>query len=410
MVRAVRTRFTLLLISFVAHIAQADDIEIVQTRLQTMHGQLTELGQQGRNISVRVLGKKRTIPLNQLVRLGYVPHLTAPCIIFSDGSRLSGDLLQMTPDELTLQSQTWDKLRVPMKHVAGIVSAFPARIADRDRTLSNLTKLKGTRDVFKLANGDLIRGNFQAGKLIGRGKKQRFIISLQLAGLTNQLRLEQIAWLRLNPALVEYKKATDDKTIALGTSCGSLLQIRSWRSRGENLQVALACGMKLTASKRYLISQTTYLQPLGTVSYLSDLSPYGFRHIPFLNHSSKLGIDRSCQGTHLRCQGHRFLKGLGMHSYSRVAFDLGGRFQQFHAELAMDETSGKRGSVIYRVFLNDGKTWRIAFQSPVVRGGQKPRPIRLQLRGAQKMALIVDYADRGDVLDRANWLDARLLK
>jgi hypothetical protein len=37
-------------------------------------------------------------------------------------------------------------------------------------------------------------------------------------------------------------------------------------------------------------------------------------------------------------------------------------------------------------------------------------PISVDVSQAQALALIVDFADRGDVLDRAAWLDARLTK
>ena len=33
-----------------------------------------------------------------------------------------------------------------------------------------------------------------------------------------------------------------------------------------------------------------------------------------------------------------------------------------------------------------------------------------RFRGAARMALLVEFADRGDELDHANWLNARLVK
>jgi hypothetical protein len=46
----------------------------------------------------------------------------------------------------------------------------------------------------------------------------------------------------------------------------------------------------------------------------------------------------------------------------------------------------------------------------VIRGGQPPVPISVNIRSAKKLELIVDYADRADVLDHADWLNARLTK
>jgi hypothetical protein len=105
-------------------------------------------------------------------------------------------------------------------------------------------------------------------------------------------------------------------------------------------------------------------------------------------------------------------KGLGIHSTSQVAYDLGGRYRRFQAELALDDQAGVRGSVTCRVVFQDAQgQWQRAFESPVVRGSQeKPLPISVDVSGVKRMALIVDFADRGDVLDHANWLNARLIR
>jgi hypothetical protein len=34
----------------------------------------------------------------------------------------------------------------------------------------------------------------------------------------------------------------------------------------------------------------------------------------------------------------------------------------------------------------------------------------VELKQASRVALLVEYADRGDVLDHANWLNVRLVK
>ncbi len=61
--------------------------------------------------------------------------------------------------------------------------------------------------------------------------------------------------------------------------------------------------------------------------------------------------------------------------------------------------------MIFRVLV-DGQE---RFTSPIVRGGDAPLPVSVDVRGAKKLELLVDYADRADVLDHADWLDARLV-
>jgi hypothetical protein len=108
--------------------------------------------------------------------------------------------------------------------------------------------------------------------------------------------------------------------------------------------------------------------------------------------------------------GERYLTGIGMHSAARLTYRLDGSYRRFDASIAIDDSSGRRGSVVFGVYvLGDGK-WQAALTSGVVRGGDEPQDISIDIAGAQGLTLTVDYADRGDELDHADWLDARLVK
>jgi hypothetical protein len=99
-----------------------------------------------------------------------------------------------------------------------------------------------------------------------------------------------------------------------------------------------------------------------------------------------------------------------MPSASRLAYDVAG-YRKFEAEIAIDDAAGLAGSVVFKVVLEaEPGNWATAYESPVVRGGDAPIPISVDLKGAGRMALLVDFADRGDVCDHANWLHARLTK
>ena len=82
------------------------------------------------------------------------------------------------------------------------------------------------------------------------------------------------------------------------------------------------------------------------------------------------------------------------------------RANRFEAELAVDDSTAGRGSVQFRVLV-DG---RERYLSPIIHGGQPPTPVSVDVRGARKLELMVDYADRADVLDHADWLNARLTR
>jgi hypothetical protein len=77
---------------------------------------------------------------------------------------------------------------------------------------------------------------------------------------------------------------------------------------------------------------------------------------------------------------------------------------RFEALVGIDDSTAGGGSVIFRVLV-DGQE---RFTSRTIRGGDAPMPVSVDLTGAKRLELIVDYADRADVLDHADWLDARL--
>jgi hypothetical protein len=95
---------------------------------------------------------------------------------------------------------------------------------------------------------------------------------------------------------------------------------------------------------------------------------------------------------------------------ARITYRLDGEFSRFQASLAIDDSTGNRGSVTCRVYIDDGGgAWKPVFTSNVIRGGQPPTAVDVDVSGARQISLLVDHADRGDQLDHLNWLDARVV-
>jgi hypothetical protein len=159
------------------------------------------------------------------------------------------------------------------------------------------------------------------------------------------------------------------------------------------------------------VSDVVFLQSLGErVVYLSELEAAEYRHVPYLEVGWPLARDRNVLSGPLLVGGTRYLKGLGMHSAGRASYRLDGKYQRFEAAVAIDDAADGRGSVTFAVYvLRDGKLSE-AYKSGIVRGGDAPQRASVDVAGAQGITLVVDYAERGDEMDRADWLDARLIK
>jgi hypothetical protein len=188
-----------------------------------------------------------------------------------------------------------------------------------------------------------------------------------------------------------------------GFSDGTRIHAAALTLAENSLSVTLQGGMTWNAAPKDLV----FLQPRGGQAvYLSDLAPEGYRHVAFLTLAWPFHADRSVCGAMLRAGGKLYLKGLGTHSASRLTYTLAEPYRRFQAELAVDDETEGGGSVRFRVFV-DGQ---VRYASPVVRGGQTPAPVSIDLAGAKRLDLVVDFADRADELDHADWLNARLVR
>jgi hypothetical protein len=156
------------------------------------------------------------------------------------------------------------------------------------------------------------------------------------------------------------------------------------------------------------LSEVAFLANETLPGRLTAGEPTGYRHAPYLTFQRAWRRGRSVEGGPLMTSDGRVLDGIGTTTASRLTFDVPVGATLFAAEAMIDATAGQGGSVTFRIYLRGADDdWRLAFASDVVRGGDAPGAIRVPLAGAVEIALVADYADRGDELDWANWLDPR---
>jgi len=107
----------------------------------------------------------------------------------------------------------------------------------------------------------------------------------------------------------------------------------------------------------------------------------------------------SVDGTPLTLNGQVYARGIGTHAYSEMIIDLKGAARSFHAVVGVDAEAEDRGAVVFVVWV-DGKE---AARSRLLRGGEEPQPISVDLIGAQRMKLIVEEGDDSIDTDHADW-------
>lgn len=139
---------------------------------------------------------------------------------------------------------------------------------------------------------------------------------------------------------------------------------------------------------------------------LSELEPSEYVFEPFATTRWEWRRDRSVANRPMRIGGRTYARGIGMHSQSKLVFDIEPGYRHFAADIGIDDAVGHHGHVIMRV-LADGKE---VFHSGPVTGGDEPRSILVPIDNVKELTLVVEYGEELDIGDQANWANARLVK
>ncbi len=368
------------------------------------------------NLVVETANGRRLIPGRALVYWGaYRDPRRGALIVLADGSLLVGELTRAEQDRLHIISRTVGPLSLPQSAVRGVIFTLPSSLAEQDRLLGWMLGEQVEFDRLLLINGDRLAGRITISSAPDGQFELRVVP--QHSGSELAIDLETATALTFRRTATELE--VSGRQMEMGLRDGSLLAVKriGATQQAGHVRLELNCGAELSAPARTLWRQLVWIQPteFGQFAYLSDREPLAYRQIPFLDAGHSWRRDRNVLGGRLRVLGHRFSKGIGMAPASTLAFELTGQESEFRAELAVDDRAKGQGSVVFRVYLHkagDGAVppaWEPAYESPIIRGGQPPLPIAVDLRAASQLALLVEFSERGDELDYANWLNARVV-
>lgn len=385
------------------------------------------------NLKWRVGGKLRVMPAAELARWGLWNDVeTGPQILLASGGILRADALKLDATNLVvgdaadLGNILWAESTLPIEAVAGIVWQPPADALARDRLRFKLLALPAGDDHLLLLGGETIRGTLleipRAGRFADPNRPataadEVFLLQTRAADQPLTIAADKVLAIRWGAATVLPPPA-GQAFATIGFRDGSYVVTKKLETRGDAFFVQLPGGGELAANQAFgdgsgewFWKQVSLLQPASErITYVSDLETLGYKHIPFLSGAWKHGRDQNVLGGHLRQDGEVVLKGLGMFPASRLAYALGGKYRKLQGRLAVDRHAAQEGSVVFRVLTETKGTWVPSYESPIIRGGDAPVEFTVDVQDAERLALLVEYGDRGDASDYANWLDLRLVK
>ena len=311
-------------------------------------------------------------------------------VLLRDGSELAGKLGEDREDQLQLETAALGRVLLPIDLIRAVSFGAAGQRIDP-------STLRATGEQDLLFRRGPVEGDELRGTLVGIGLSG-VQIDCELGEITVDLeKVLGVAVAELDKQQVPARQRVELELRGGGLLIGSLLDLTTGRIKVRtSFDEELVIPLERLSRIRF---------PSDRFVYLSDLDPASVAQTPFIGGDDEFLFpwrrDRSVTGRPLSISGQRFGKGLGLHSRSRLSYDLSGEFQRFEAQIGIsDEVAGLGvpGSVLFRIFV-DGEP---RFESPVIRSGEPPRSVVVQgLAGAQQLSVEVDFADRGDVADRA---------
>ncbi len=320
--------------------------------------------------------------------------VSGPQVLLANGDRLRATPNHATQETLRVHSELLGDLEIPLERVQAVVFHPPSDPAAREGLIGRLTTGKRKHDLVILANGDELSGTFLSMD----------DMSVRLDGSQGAIEISRsgIRALVLSSDLISFPLPKELYAKVYLSDGTELSLVEAWLT-AANLRGRAAVGREVTMPMEQLVAVEFRN---GRLTFLSDLEPAAYRHTPYLGLPFTFQQDRTVTGNLLTLRGEAYRKGIGVHSRSELTYELNGRYRRFEATVGVDDETGGQGSVVFRVLLDGMSAW----ESPTLTGQVAPQHVRLDLKGARTITLIVDFGTLGDVQDHADWADAKLVR
>lgn len=320
--------------------------------------------------------------------------MVADYVILVNGDRLRFTTAQLDSDDL-IGRRNNVTMRIPLASVRGIMFRVADATDDRDEIETILNTHRDEHDLLVLRNGDRLSGLVKA--------LDRTSVTMNKANTKSPL--AGVRALAFNPRHFDFPKPIG-RRILLGLADGSRVTANKLTQATDGrMKIAAAYGGTLHVAMASIVS----LRVLGDrAASLSDLKPEKYEFTPFLGGRWMYQPDRNAKGGRLTLRGREYAKGIGMHSQSRLTFNLaGGGYRMFYAVVGIDDAARSKGSAHVAVEV-DGQR---VFEGPEITGTNKPLSLKpIDVTGKQRLTLIVEFGRFADVLDLVDWCDAVLVK
>ncbi|RIK83596.1 MAG: hypothetical protein DCC67_05755 [Planctomycetota bacterium] len=334
---------------------------------------------------------------------------------FIDGTRIAYDNIAIAERTATLTGPHFDgpgSIAQQRLRLAELQGDSPAVVA----AIENARKNRPPGDVLIIRKRDGEAADYIAGVLGDLTAEQA---AFQWEGEQVPVKRDKIAAILFHQG---QQPALADAAAELTLADGSRIAVREARLDGERLAVKTPAGVTLRLGLEDL-HRANFSE--GKIAYLSDLEPelvvwtprIGLPpDAPSIARFGEPRRDQSFSGSPLallwkddparsRREVRTYSKGLALRSRTEATYRVPEGMRVFSAAASIDPDAASQGHVLLQIRGDDRVLWEEA-----IAGSQPPREIKLDLAGARRLHVLVDYGDNLDFGDRLHLAEARFTK
>lgn len=324
----------------------------------------------------------------------------------TDGSLLYGTELTVHGNQLTLAEQQGRGLSIPTKKVAAVVLAAPAHHSRAYQTQQQWHDLRMSDP-----SGDLV--------VISRKDSLDYLEGVlgDVTASTVDFHLDrdamQVPRSKVYGLVYFHSEEVDlaPQVARVTDHDGRRIEAQSVELVDQGFRVVSRSGVEIVLP-RSTITEIDF--SIGKVIYLSDLEAESIEWTPFygmLNTSDEFRLasrpqrDAAFAGGPLRLDGVEYAKGLGIRSRTEMVYRLPDAFRRFTVLVGIDDAVRPRGHVKISIYADARQLW-----AQEVDGKDPPLSLSLDISGAKRLKILVDYGLDQDVADHVDFCEARVSK
>ncbi len=419
---------TLLTIALLAITPSSSEATLSTLAGPTFQGTLAAWDTQG--IQLQIDGEAKYFPNEEILNLSWQGRenksaKTHPHLELIDGSQISISTIEVSDHVATIGSESsTSKLEIPTQWIR-VVQLLPEATGAK-ALWREIQKKQLAGDVLVVRKRKTLSPTDPGSNDTTIDYLTGVVGDLTDSQLTFRWDGETIPVKRSRVAAWAYyhakRPAIPEPICKITTTRGNQLYVAEAVFGEQHVSITTPCGVRLKLPWKELVSADYSLDKLV---YLSDLEPLSVQWTPkigfptavrFIRTYGQPRFDRSLSGANLslhwphptssgRVVVKTYPKGLVLRSRTEIVYRVPAGMRHFRAIAGIDPNTGSQGNVDLKIVCDDIDAW----EGPID-GGAQPVTLDLELRGATRLKIIVDYGKNLDWGDRLHLVEARVTK